>query len=94
MQLSTNNVFLVMWMNIFLFSQKVKESTSVREFFSVKPQTSNHVAGLVIIFVKLVGVVLIAWAVGQAICWATTGSNFQWYSKVGNGSWEFRLGCK
>lgn len=53
---------------------------------------NGQVNGPIIIIVTLIGVVFIAWALGQSICWATTGKDFQFYVNLGKGI--FKLGCE
>ena len=87
MAINVNNVLLMIYSNMLLLLSSIKEK------FGQKVSKKDHVNGPLIIFVTVVGVIFIAWALGQLLCWSTTGTNFQWYSKGGK-AWEFKLGCQ
>lgn len=65
----------------------------IGQFFSIKSKKKKAVlANPLVVFVVVVAVIFIVWALGELLCWKHGKSHFVFSSKIKNG--VFRLGCR
>ncbi len=88
MSLSLENTLILLYTRVLLFIGNVKESLVKQS----DNQKLKLFAGPLVFIVVVIAVVFVAWALGQTICWATTGKDFVFATKLKEG--EFRLGCQ
>lgn len=87
MILPLNNLLIQFYTHLYYLIGNVKQLSTEK----VDRKTKLYVGALVFIVV-VIGVVFVAWALGQAICWKTTGKDFVFSTKLKTGT--FKLGCR
>ncbi|MDG0062000.1 MULTISPECIES: hypothetical protein [Priestia] len=75
-----------------LYTQLQMKISMIMQLFIPKKKTTNALANPILWILVALAAAMVAWAVGESICWAHGKRHFSLAMKVSTG--YFKIGCK